>query len=70
MERFTYSDLLDRLEGFDQWLTRLGLTPRPNDRISEAFKVLRKAEEASRKAHETGIYSDIRRGVWFRLWKH
>jgi hypothetical protein len=38
-------ELLQRLEGFDAWLTSLGLTPRPNDRIHEAFKILRKAEE-------------------------
>jgi hypothetical protein len=67
MEKLRYSDLLDRLEGFDPWLTRLGLTPRPNDRIHEAFKVLRKADEASRKGRETGIYTDIPAGDWFPL---
>ena len=65
MEKLRYADLLDRLEGFDPWLTSLGLTARPNDRIHEAFKVLRRAEEASRKGHETGIYVDIRPGDWF-----
>lgn len=67
MERFKYSDLLRRLEGFDPWLTSLGLTPRPNDRIHEAFKILRRAEEASRKGNETGIYSDIHPGDWFPI---
>jgi len=59
MDTFKYSDLLLRLEGFDPWLNSLGLTPHPNDRIHEAFKILRKAEVASRRGHETGIYTDI-----------
>jgi hypothetical protein len=67
MERFRYSEILCRLEGFDRWLTSLGLTPRPNDRIHEAFKALRRAEEASRKGQETGIYSDIKPGDWFAI---
>jgi hypothetical protein len=67
MEKFEYSDLLRPLEGFDPWLTSLGLRPRPNDRIHEAFKVLRKAEEASRKGQETGIYSEIQSGDWFQI---
>jgi len=67
METFKYSDLLLRLEGFDVWLTRLGLTPRPNDRIHEAFKILRKAEEASRKGRETQTYIDIQPKDWFPI---
>jgi hypothetical protein len=67
METFKYSDLLLRLEGFDAWLTKLGLTPRPNDRIHEAFKILRKAEEASRKGRETGAYIDIQPKDWFPI---
>jgi hypothetical protein len=67
MERYKYSELLHHLKGFDAWLTRLGLTPHPNDRIHEAFKILRKAEEASRKGHETGIYSDIQPADWFLM---
>jgi hypothetical protein len=65
MEKLRYSDLLDRLEGFDAWLIKLGLTPRQNDRIHEAFKVLRKAEELSRKGQQTGEYADILPGDWF-----
>ncbi|HET6843015.1 MAG TPA: hypothetical protein VFK06_15275 [Candidatus Angelobacter sp.] len=67
METFKYSDLLLRLAGFDAWLTRLGLTPRPNDRIHEAFNIFRKVEEASRKGRETGIYSYIQREDWFPI---
>jgi len=67
MEAFKYSDLLHRLEGFDTWLTGMGLTPRPNDRIHEAIKILRRAKEASRKGHETGIYIDIRPQDWFPI---
>jgi len=67
METFKYSDLLVRLTGFDEWLTRLGLTPRPNDRIHEAFKILRKAEETSRIGRETGVYRYIQREDWFPI---
>jgi hypothetical protein len=67
MERLKYSDLLNRLEGFDAWLSGLGLAVRPNDRIHEAFKVLRRAEEASRRGRETGIYTDISPGDWFPI---
>jgi len=67
MEHFTYPDLLQHLDGFDAWLISLGLTPRPNDRIHEAIKVLRKADAASRKGRETGIYSDIQPGDWFPM---
>lgn len=67
MEKLRYSDLLDRLEGFDPWLTRLGLAPRPNDRIHAAFKILSKAEEASRRGRETGAYVDIDAGDWFPI---
>lgn len=67
MEKSRYSDLLCGLGGFDAWLTRLGLTPRRNDRIHEAFKVLRRAEEASRKGHETGMYSFIQPEDWFPI---
>lgn len=67
MEIFKYSDLLLRLSGFDAWLTRLGLTPRPNDRIHEAFKILRKAEEASRKGRKTGDYRYIQGEDWFPI---
>jgi hypothetical protein len=57
---FQYSDLLRDLEGFDPWLARPGLTPRPNDRIYEAFEVLRRVEEASRQDRETGTYAATR----------
>jgi hypothetical protein len=65
MERLKYSDILRRLEGFDQWLVRLGLTPRPNDRIHEAIRFLRNAEELSKKGKETGHYADIHPKDWF-----
>jgi hypothetical protein len=65
METFKYSDLLQRLDGFDAWLISRGLRPRPNDRIHHAFSVLRRAEEASRKGRETGVYSDVQPGDWF-----
>lgn len=67
METFKYSELRQDIEGFDAWLTSLGLTPRPNDRIHEAFKVLRRADKASRKGRDTGIYSDIQREDWFAI---
>jgi hypothetical protein len=65
METFKYSDLLQRLDGFDAWLVGRGLRPRANDRIHHSFSVLRRAEEASRKGHETGVYSDVQPGDWF-----
>jgi hypothetical protein len=65
VESFDYSDLLQHLEGFDAWLTSLGLRPRRNERIYKAIEVLRRAEEVSREGRETGIYSDIRPGDWF-----
>lgn len=64
---YKYSDLLQDLDGFDAWLISIGLPPRPNDRIPEAFRVLRRAEELSRKGRATGIYSDIQPGDWFPL---
>jgi len=67
MESFKYSDLLLGLEGFDHWLRSLGLTPHLNDRIHEAFKILRKAEEASRIGRETGVYTDIQPKDWFPI---
>jgi hypothetical protein len=65
MEKLKYSDILHRLEGFDPWLISLGLTPRSNDRLHEAFKFLRKADELSRRGHETGQYADILPQDWF-----
>src|SRR6185437_7455522 len=67
VESFNYSDLLQRLRGFDAWLTSLGLRPRPDDRIHAAIRVLRRAEDVSRKGRETGIYSDIEPGDWFAV---
>ena len=67
MESFSYSDLLRDLEGFDPWLTRLGLSPRKNDRIHEAFEFLRRAEEASRKGRETGNYTNVQPAGWFPM---
>lgn len=67
MDTVKYSDLLLRLEGFDPWLRSLQLVPHPNDRIHEAFKVLRKAEEASRRGRETGIYTNIQPEDWFPM---
>lgn len=65
MERFTFSDLLQHLEGFDTWLVSLGLTPRSNDRIHQAIQALERAEEASRKGRETGHYKYIQPEDWF-----
>jgi hypothetical protein len=67
MQRLTYSELLNRLDDFDAWLCSLGVKLRPNDRLHEAFKVLRRAEDASRKGRETGIYIDISPGDWFPI---
>jgi hypothetical protein len=67
MDTLSYSNLLRRLDGFDPWLTRLGLMPRPDDRIHQAFKVLRIAEQASRRGHATGVYTDIKPNHWFPL---
>jgi hypothetical protein len=65
MEAFKYSDLLQHLDGFDAWLTKLGLTLRPNDRIHQAVQVLGRAEEASRRGQETGEYTEIQPRDWF-----
>ena len=65
METFKYSDLLQRLDGFDAWLVSRGLRLRSNDRIHHSFSVLRRAEEASRKGRETGVYSEVQPGDWF-----
>jgi hypothetical protein len=67
MKTIGFSDLLNRLEGFDQWLINMGLTPRPNDRIHEAFKVLHRAEQASRQGQQTGRYSNIQPQDWFAI---
>jgi len=67
MEKFSYSDLIKRLEGFDPWLSRLGLTPRSDDRIHAAFNVLRRAEEAIRRGHETGVFTNISPADWFPM---
>src|SRR5437868_2941601 len=60
MQTHKYCDLLERLKGFDSWLTSLGVAPRTNDRIHGAFDVLRFADEATRKGRVTGEYSDVR----------
>jgi hypothetical protein len=65
MDSFKYSEILRRLQGFDPWLTSLGLTPRLDDRIHQAFQFLRRADEASRRGLETGEYVEIRPGDWF-----
>jgi hypothetical protein len=67
MEKFGYAEVLHRLEGFDSWLTSLGLTPHPTDRIHKAFNILRKADQASRKGRETGVYSEIEPRDWFAI---
>jgi len=67
MEKLKYSDLLHRLGGFDDWLIKLGLTPRRNDRIHRAVEVLRRADELSRKGQQTGEYADILPGDWFPI---
>jgi hypothetical protein len=65
MDSFEYSEILRRLQGFDAWLTSLGLKPRPDDRIHQAFQFLRRAEEASRHGRETGEYVEIQPRDWF-----
>jgi hypothetical protein len=67
MQTFKYCDLLHRLEGFDDWLRSLGLTPRANDRIHQAFKTLSMADAASRKGRETGQYTNVGAGHLFPL---
>jgi hypothetical protein len=67
MDKFKYSELLQFLDGFDPWLVGLGLTPRANDRIHEAFKVLHKADEASSRGRATGVYSEIQPDDWFPI---
>jgi len=67
MQTFKYCDVLHRLEGFDPWLISLGLTPRGNDRIHQAFNTLRMAEAAGRKARETGEYSKVQGEQLFPL---
>jgi hypothetical protein len=59
MQTFKYSDLLHHIEGFDDWLRSLGLTPRPDDWIHQAFETHRMADTATRKGRETGEYSKI-----------
>jgi hypothetical protein len=65
MEVFKYSDLLQRLDGFDAWLISRGVRPRPNDRIHQAVEFLRRAEVASRLGRETGEYVEIQPCDWF-----
>ena len=67
MDILSYSDLLQGLGGFDPWLRNLGLAPRPDDRLHQAFKILALAEEASRRGRETGVYSDIQPDHWFPI---
>lgn len=67
MDAFKYSDLLHHLEEFDPWLIGLGITPHPNDRIHQAFKVLSRAEVASRQGREARRYSYIRPEDWFLI---
>jgi hypothetical protein len=67
MERFRYSELIEFLDGFDLWLLGIGLKPQANDRIHRAFKVLRKAEEASCRGRATGVYSEIQPEDWFPI---
>jgi hypothetical protein len=67
MDTLSYSDLLRGLSEFDPWLRSLGLAPRPDDRLHQAFKILAMAEEASRRGRETGVYSDIQPDHWFPI---
>src|SRR5664279_1299821 len=55
MQTFKYSDLLQHLEPFDDWLRTLGLTPRREDRIHQAFETPRMADAASRAGRETRL---------------
>jgi hypothetical protein len=67
MQTFKYCDVLHQLEGFDDWLIRLGLTRRSNDRIHQAFNTLRMAEDASREGRKTGEYHKIQGAHLFPL---
>lgn len=67
MKVFGFSDLLKSFEGFDHWLLGMGLTPRPNDRIHECFKVLRLAEQMAREGRRNGRYCNIQPRDWFAL---
>jgi len=67
MDTIAYSNLLQELRGFDDWLRSLGATPHSEDRIHKAFRVLDLADKASRRGKETGIYAEIRPEHWFPL---
>jgi len=67
MQTFKYSDLLQHLEPFDDWLRTLGLTPRREDRIHQAFETPRMADAASRAGRETGEYTTIAGEHLFQL---
>lgn len=54
MQVTKYRDLLQDAEGFDDWLIRLGLRVKKNDRIHQAFDVLRTAQAATQKRRGTG----------------
>jgi len=43
------------------------LTPRLDDRLHQAFKILGTAEEVSRRGRETGVYADIQPDHWFPI---
>ncbi|HEY1659487.1 MAG TPA: hypothetical protein VGG14_14130 [Candidatus Sulfotelmatobacter sp.] len=44
--QFCYSDILSALQGFDDWLNRLGVPVRHTDRAHHALRVLKKAQQA------------------------
>lgn len=67
MKRITYSQIIKNLEGFDPWLVGLGVKPVASDRIHKAFNILRRADEASRRGHETGKFTDIGPDDWFGI---
>jgi hypothetical protein len=67
IKAFKYSELLQSLDGFDPWLHGIGLTPCADDRIHQAFKALRKAEEASSRGRATGVYREIQPEDWFPI---
>jgi hypothetical protein len=56
--KYGYSEVLADLQGFDGWLKQHGVEPK-NDRIHYAVELVRKAEEGSRKARETGYTTEL-----------
>ncbi len=59
MRAYKYSEILEGLRDFDDWLLSLGLIPRRNDRVHKAIHALREADVEVRSFHETGQCAKI-----------